>query len=80
MIKLSSISQNHLVLNCWCGHTGKISVSHLLEIYGGDLIVDAIERAARCSRCGGKTVKSLQIIYIGGSYEAIENAYTSNKC
>ena len=50
MIKLSSIHQNHLVLNCLCGHVGQISVQDLIEVYGGDVDVDAVQRAARASQ------------------------------
>ena len=63
MIKLSSIHQNHLVMNCRCGHVGQISVQDLIEVYGGDVDVDAVERAARCSKCRGKSIASVQIIY-----------------
>ena len=61
MVKLSSIHQNHLVLNCRCGHVGQISVQDLIEVYGGDVDVDAVERAARCSKCKGKNISSVQI-------------------
>ena len=76
MIKLSSIPQNHLVLNCLCGHVGQISVQDLIEVYGVDVDVDAVERAARCSKCKGKNISSVQIIYIGGSFDAMHLAHT----
>ena len=76
MIKLSSIHQNHLVLNCRCGHVGQISVQDLIEVYGGDVHVDAVERAARCSKCRGKSIASVQIIYIGGSFDAMHSSHT----
>ena len=44
--------------------------------YGGDTTVDAVEKAARCSRCGGKNITSTQIIYVGNSELAMYNAYT----
>ena len=71
MIKLSSIADNHLVLNCRCGHVGQIAVSDLMEVYGGDVSVDAIERAARCRRCRTKSITSMQIIYVGSSEIAL---------
>ena len=76
MKKLSSIDQNHLVLNCSCGHVGEISVQGLIEVYGGDVDVDAIERAARCSKCRGKSIASVQIIYIGGGFAAMHSSHT----
>ena len=67
MIVLRSIFQNHLVFNCLCGHVGKVAVRDLLLKYGGGTTVDAVEKAALCSRCRGKDITSTQIIYIGSS-------------
>ena len=71
MTTLSSIANNHLVLNCRCGHVGQIAISGLIEIHGGDVSVDAIERAARCRRCRTKSITSMQIIYVGSSEIAL---------
>ena len=76
MIKLSSIHQNHLVLNCLCGHVGQISVQDLIDVYEGDVDVDAVERAAQCSRCRGKSIARVRIIYIGGSFDAMHSSHT----
>ena len=77
MIVLRSIYQNHLVLNCLCGHVGKIAVKDLITKYGGDITVDAVEKSARCSHCKGKSITSTQIIYIGNSELAMSSAPTS---
>ena len=77
MIVLRSIYQNHLVLNCLCGHVGKIAVKDLITKYGGDITVDAVEKAERCSRCSGNNITSTQIIYIGNSELAMSSAPTS---
>ena len=71
MTKLSSIPDNHLVLNCRCGHVGQIAVSDLMEVYGGDVSVGVVERAAQCSRCKTKSITSMQIIYVGSSEIAL---------
>ena len=76
MIKLSSIADNHLVLNCRCVHVGQFAVSDLIEVHGGDVSVDAIERAARCRRCRTKSIISMQIIYIGSSGTALQGCDT----
>ncbi len=76
MIVLRSIHQNHLVFNCLCGHVGKVAVQDLMLKYGRDTTVDAVEKAARCSRCRGKNITSTQIIYVGNSELAMYNAYT----
>ena len=77
MIVLRLIYQNHLVLNCLCGHVGKIAVKDLITKYGGDITVDAVEKAARCSRCRGNNITSTQIIYIGSSELAMSSPPTS---
>ena len=71
MIKLSSIHQNHLVLNCRCGHVGQISVQDLIEVFGEDEDVDAVERAAQCTKCKGKSISSVKVICIEGSFDAM---------
>ena len=74
----SSIHQNHIVLNCSCSHVGMIAVADLIEVYGGDVDVDAVGRAARCSRCKTKGITDMQIIYVGGSGEAMRTGGQSN--
>ena len=74
MILLSSIPTNHIVLNCRCSHVGMIAVADLIEVHGGDVDVDAVERAARCSRCKTKSITSTQIIYVGSSGIALQSA------
>ena len=76
MIVLRSIHQNHLVFNCLCGHVGKVAVQDLMLKYGRDTTVDAVEKAARCSRCRGKNITSTQIIYVGNSELAMYNTHT----
>ena len=76
MTVLRSIYQNHLVLNCLCSHVGKVAVKDLMPKYGGDTTVGAVEKAARCSRCRGKNISSIQIIYIGNSELAMYNSHT----
>ena len=73
---LRSIYQNHLALNCLCGHVGIVAVRDLMLKYGGETTVDAVEKAARCSRCRGKNITSTQIIYVGNSELAMYNAHT----
>ncbi len=45
-------------------------------MYGEDVTVNAVEHAARCSRCKCKLINSAEIIYIGGSYEALGGSHT----
>ena len=76
MIVLRSIHQNHLVFNCLCGHVGKVAVKELMLNYGVDTTVEAVEKAARCSRYRGKNITSTQIIYVGSSELAMYSSHT----
>ena len=51
-----------------------IAVADLIEVHGGDVDVDAVERAARCSKCKTKSITSTQIIYVGSSGIALQSA------
>ena len=81
MILLSSIVDNHIALTCFCTHWNLLPVKDLIELYGADITVDQVEKAARCTRCGAKGVIRTQIIYVGNSATAMSSAYTtwSNK-
>ena len=76
MIALRSICENYFVFNCLCGHVGKVAVRDLMLKYGGDTTVAAVEKAARCSRCRGKNITSIQIIYVGSSELAMYSSHT----
>ena len=76
MIVLRSIYQNHLVFYCLSGHVGKVAVKDLMLKYGGDTTVEAVEKAARCSRCKGKNITSTQITYVGSSELAMSSSHT----
>jgi predicted Zn-ribbon and HTH transcriptional regulator len=41
-----------------------IAVADLIEVHGGDVDVDAVERAARCSRCKTKSIRSTKIFML----------------
>ena len=53
-----------------------IAVADPIEVHGGDVDVDAVERAARCSRCKTKSITSIstQIIFVGNSGIALQSA------
>ena len=55
---------------------GKVAVKDLITNYGGDITVDAVEKAAQCSRCKGKNITSTQIIYVGNSELAMSSSHT----
>ena len=51
-----------------------ITVADPHQVCGGDVDVDAVERAARCSKCKIKSISSTQIIYVGSSGIALQSA------
>ena len=71
MTLLWSIRNNHIVLNCRCGHVGIIAVHELIDVLGEAVELAVVERSARCSRCGCKRISSVQIIYVGASEDAL---------
>jgi DNA-directed RNA polymerase subunit RPC12/RpoP len=70
MTTLYSIEQNHLSVECKCGHVALIPVSEIAEVFG-NIEVDAVQRALRCRRCKSKGMAKVMIIYVGGSGEAL---------
>ena len=42
------IRNNHIVLNCRCGHVGIIGAQELIDVLGESVELDAAERSARC--------------------------------
>ena len=69
----SSIADNHLVLN---SRYGQIAASDQMKVYGGDVSMDAVERAARRRRCRSKSIASMQIIYVWSSGTAMQGCDT----
>ena len=71
---MKHINKNHFSITCQCGHTGMIAVADLIARHGEDTHTDAVEMAARCSRCKTKGVfERFQIIYVGASNEAMRS-------
>ena len=55
-----------------------LAVADLIGVYGADVDMDAVERAASCSKCRFKSITSTQIIYSGGSYEVMRTGGLAN--
>ena len=72
MTTLSSITQNHLSLECECGHASLMPVSQLLETIPPDTTVHQVANRARCSRCKRKGFITMRIVYVGASHVALE--------
>ena len=69
---LSSITQNHLSLECECGHSSLLPVSQLLETLLPETTVHQVADRARCSRCKRKGFIEMRIVYVGASHVALE--------
>ena len=69
---LSSITQNHLSLECECGHSSLLPVSQLLETLLPETTVHQVADRARCSRCKRTGFIEMRIVYVGASHVALE--------
>jgi hypothetical protein len=79
MTRLASITNNHLSLTCSvCGHSALLPVTTAIEVFGREAPVQHVVKRARCSRCKAKGAVSLQIVYVGGSGEAMLGAQVRN--
>ena len=55
-----------------------VSIANLIEVYGDDVDVDALGRAAHCCRCRRKRINDKQIIYVGSSGDTMPTGGQSN--
>ena len=55
-----------------------MAVAVLIEVYGGLVFIDAVGRAARCSRCYTDGITDMQIVYVGGNNEAMRSSGQAN--
>ena len=78
MTELQSMSNNHILFDCACGHSAKMPVSLFIEKYGKDAILNDVVKNARCTRCKIKGNAESRIILVGGSGEAMLGTRTRN--
>lgn len=78
MTTLGTIRANHLSLTCRsCGHNALLEVAGLLERLPPDTTVQQVLQKARCNRCKVKSNSDCQIIFVGGSLEALKGTSSS---
>ena len=78
MTTLGTIRANHLSLTCRsCGHNALLEVAVLLERLPPDTKVQQVLQKARCSHCKVKSNSDCQIIFVGGSLEALKGGKAS---
>lgn len=75
MTTLGTIQSNHLSLTCRaCGHNALLEVAGLLNAIPPDTTVQQVRQQARCSRCKVKGMNDCQIIFVGGSLNALKGS------
>ena len=53
-----------------------VPLKELTKVYLGELTVDAVVKAARCSSCKGKNIIGAEPIYVGNSEIATGSSHT----
>lgn len=72
MTQLGSISGNHLSITCKvCGYNNLVAVKPLIERLGWETRLQDVVPNLRCSSCKAKGQVEFQIVYVGGSGEAL---------
>ena len=79
MTRLASITNNHLALECACGHKAIIPVTKFIEKYGLEANVNDVIAKARCFVCNSKNIKESRIIFVGNSGVALEGTNYSKE-
>lgn len=64
MTKLETISNNHMSLECRCGHSSLISVKELIGRLSPTSSIYEVARKAKCSHCGTKGAVDFRLHYV----------------
>lgn len=72
MTQLGSISGNHLSLTCKvCDYNTLLAVKPLIDRLGWETRLQDVVPKLRCSGCKAKGQVTFQIVFVGGSGEAL---------
>lgn len=75
MTQLGSISGNHLSITCKvCGYNKLLAVSMLIDKVGWKARVADVVPKLSCSHCKAKGEVDFQIVFVGGSGDAMLEA------
>jgi hypothetical protein len=66
LLRLATITNNHISFECKCGHTSLILVTAFIEKFGREAEVSAVVAKACCSRCRIKNDAESGIVFVGG--------------
>ena len=69
MTQLYTISNNHMSLECRCGHRKLVSVKELISRLNPTATIYDVARKAKCSHCDAKGVADFRLLYVCGTEE-----------
>ena len=80
MTQLKTISNNHMSLQCRCGHSKLVSVKELIGRLSPTASIYEVARKAKCSHCGtkGELEKQLDILKERVLYGLKEKAHAND--
>ena len=64
MTQLKTISNNHMSLQCSCGHSKLVSVKELIGRLSPTTTIYEVARKAKCSHCGTKGAVDFRLHYV----------------
>ena len=69
MTELQTISNNHMSLECRCGHRKLMSVKELISRLSPTATIYEVARKAKCSHCDTKGASDFRLLYVCGTKE-----------
>lgn len=66
MTQLQTITNNHISLECRCGHRKLVSVKELMERLSPTSMVEEVVARAKCSHCKTRGVIDVRLLYVCG--------------
>ena len=71
MTQLQTIINNHMSLECHCGHSKLVSVKELINRLSPTATIYEVARKAKCSHCGNKGVSDFRLRYVCAKKEEL---------
>ena len=64
MTQLQTIINNHMSLECRCGHSKLVSVKELISRLSPTATIYEVARKAKCSHCDTKGASDFRLLYV----------------
>lgn len=64
MTQLQAIINNHMSLECHCGHSKLVSVKELINRLSPTATIYEVARKAKCSHCDTKGASDFRLLYV----------------